>query len=377
MIGLPNGAHHTFGDDLPVMAKMEIRDFGFFTRVALVGGDIGLGESYMAGEWESQDLVAVFKVLIDNREHFADGHFATSLLSRIRERCENLGRKNDMAGSRRNIQEHYDVGNDFYRLFLDRSMTYSCAIFKSADESLEDAQRNKMQAVIEKARIKAEDHVLEIGCGWGSFALETARQTGCRVTGITVSKAQYDQAMARVREAGLADRVEILLKDYRQITGSFDKIVSIEMLEAVGHENFGLFFRRCEKLLRPHGLMVLQTITIPDFQYDHYRRERDWIQKHIFPGGLLPSLTVLSQAMSRNSRFVIEQAENIGFHYAKTLQEWRKRFVANMDGVSRLGFDRLFQRKWLYYLSICEAGFAKRVLGDLQLVLSRPGNPNL
>ncbi|MFZ5570293.1 MAG: DUF1365 family protein [Thermodesulfobacteriota bacterium] len=377
ILRMPDGGELRLGPMTAEAARMDIRDYRFFSRTALTGGDIGLGEAYTAGEWDSPDLVKVFKVLIDNRDALADGNFATALFFRLKERSDHVTRRNTLTGSRKNIRDHYDLSNDFYRLFLGDTMVYSCARYQSPEESLEDAQCNKLRNLMEKARIQAGDHVLEIGCGWGSFAIEAARLSGCRVTGITVSKAQHDYAVRRVQEEGLSDQIRILLRDYRRMEGRFDKIVSIEMLEAVGHENFGRFFGVCEQLLKPAGLLVLQTITIPDFQYDQYRRERDWIQKHIFPGGLLPSLTVLSRAMSRHSRFVIEHAENIGIHYARTLADWRRRFLANRESVSRLGFDSTFQRKWNYYLSICQAGFEKRVLGDLQLVLSRPGNPSL
>ena len=255
--------------------------------------------------------------------------------------------------------------------------TYSCGIFRSETENLEQAQRNKLWAMITKARIGAEDHVLEIGCGWGGFALEAVRETGCRVTGITLSKEQHAFACRRVAEAGLQDRITLLLRDYRHVEGRFDRIVSIEMLEAVGHKYFGDFFRCCDRLLKPKGLAVLQTITIPDHRYDRYRKGCDWIQKHIFPGGHLPSLGALCRAMAENSRFFVEHLENIGIHYARTLREWRLRFERNVDKVAELGFDRTFQRKWLYYLSFCEAAFGTRSLGNLQLVLTRPNNRSL
>jgi cyclopropane-fatty-acyl-phospholipid synthase len=288
-----------------------------------------------------------------------------------------VARDNSHFGSRRNIREHYDLSNDFFGLFLDEAMNYSCGIYRTDEDTLEQAQRNKLQAVIRKARIGAGDHVLEIGCGWGAFALEAARETGCRVTGITISKEQYELARQRVAQAGLQDRVTILLRDYRHVDGVFDRIVSIEMLEAVGHRYFGDFFRCCEKLLTADGIAVLQTITVPDHRYDEYRKGSDWIQKHIFPGGHLPSLGALCDAMARNSHLVVEHLENIGIHYARTLREWRHRFEKNLDGVAQLGFDRTFQRKWLYYLSFCEAAFETRSLGNLQMVLSRPHNANL
>ncbi len=351
-------------------ATLAVHDHAFFQRVAL-GADVGLGESYMAGEWDSPSVTDVLRVLMINREAIRDGSMLLAAAGRIWDNLRHFARENSPFGSRRNIREHYDLSNDFFQLFLDESMTYSCALYRSETESLGEAQRNKLLAIIEKARIGAGDHVLEIGCGWGGFALEAVRTTGCRVTGITISRAQAELARQRVAEAGLEDRISILLQDYRHVSGQYDRIVSIEMLEAVGHKYFGDFFRCCDRLLKPGGLAVFQTITIPDHRYDEYRKGCDWIQKHIFPGGHLPSLGALCDAMGRHSRFVVDHLENIGTHYARTLREWRLRLETNLDRVAALGFDRTFQRKWLYYLSFCEAAFATRSLGNLQLVLTR------
>jgi cyclopropane-fatty-acyl-phospholipid synthase len=376
-VQMPDGGSHVFGDQrLLPGAAITVHDYGFFRRLAF-GGEVGLGESYMAGEWESPAVADVLKVLITNQDAIRNGSMLLTLATRTLDNLRHFARENSLFGSRRNIREHYDLSNDFFRLFLDDSMTYSCAIFRSETENLEQAQRNKLRAMITKARIGADDHVLEIGCGWGSFALEAVRETGCRVTGITISKEQHALARRRVTEAGLQDRITLLLRDYRHVEGRFDRIVSIEMLEAVGHEYFGDFFRCCDRLLKPQGLAVLQTITVPDHRYDQYRKGCDWIQKHIFPGGHLPSLGALCGAMAENSRFVVEHLENIGIHYAQTLREWRLRFIRNVDEVAALRFDRTFQRKWLYYLSFCEAAFATRSLGVLQLVLTRPNNRSL
>ena len=373
---LPEGTARTFGGQTPPEAHIRVNDHRFFARVVL-GGDIGFGEAFMEDEWDSEDVTDVVRYFIRNRDTIRDGRFRTALLSRGIEVLRHLSLPNTLLGSRRNIRRHYDLSNAFFQTFLDDTMAYSCAVFPSREATLEAAQRHKYARIIAKARLTAEDHVLEIGCGWGGFAIEVVRQTGCRITGITVSQEQYRMARERVRAAGLEDRIRIAFKDYRHIEGPFDKIVSIEMLEAVGHAYFKTFFRALERLLRPRGIVVLQTITIPDQRYDSYRRERDWIQKHIFPGGLLPSLTILTQTMTRHSQLMVEHVENIGDHYALTLAEWRRRFVAAGETVARLGFDRRFQRKWIYYLSSCEAGFRERVLGNLQLVLTREGNAGL
>jgi len=355
---------------------MRVNDYRFFSRV-LFGADIGLGESFMADEWDTEDVPAVISFFIRNRDNLQDGNFTESLLQRLMEKVRFLTRANTLPGSRRNIRRHYDLSNEFFQTFLDDSMSYSCAVFKNPDDSLDAAQQNKYRRIIQKARLCREDHLLEIGCGWGGFAMEAVRQTGCRVTGITISRDQYNLARERVRKAGFEDRIDILFRDYRRMRGRFDKIVSIEMLEAVGHRFYRVFFRQLDRLLKPEGIAVLQTITIPDNRYESYRKSHDWIQKHIFPGGLLPSLTILTQNLTRHTTLMVDSVENIGDHYATTLSRWHRRFNAHKQQVADLGFDREFRRKWFYYLGICEAGFRERVLGDLQLVLTREGNRKL
>ncbi len=376
-VTLADGTRHRFGKSGSAPeADLIVHDASFFRRV-FFGGDVGLGESFMEGLWDSSDLTAFITFLIRNRDVLENRQNRTSKLIGVLDWMRHLSRANTLFGSRRNIRRHYDLSNELFATFLDPTMTYFCAVFQSDTEDLEKAQERKLRRIAQKARLSSDDHVLEIGCGWGSFAILAARETGCRVTGITVSQAQWALARQRVREAGLEDRVTILLEDYRRVEGRFDKIVSIEMLEAVGHENFPKFFQCCERLLTPNGLVVLQTIAIPDHRYERYRRGCDWIQKYIFPGGLLPSLTALCDAMAKTSKFYVESLENIGVHYAKTLRAWRVRFEKNREAVKALGFDETFRRMWLYYLGFCEAAFATRTLNDFQLVLSRPNNPTL
>ena len=372
---LPDKTTFVFGKEKQPTCteRIRINNNGFFKRVA-TGGEIGFGEAYMEGLWDCDDLTGLFKLLIENREAISHGNICLSAITRARNLRLHRKKANTLFGSRKNIADHYDLSNDFYRTFLDKSMTYSCGIFRSPDESLEDAQRNKIRMIIGKARINSNDHVLEIGCGWGGFAVQAVKETGCRVTGITISKAQYDYARERVRQERLEDRIEILLEDYRTVEGSYDKIVSIEMLEAVGHEYLGCFFERCDRLLKPDGLAVIQVIAIPDKRYDSHRSGPNWIQKHIFPGGLLPSLTAICDAMTAHAKLQVDNIENIGVHYAETLKRWRQRFIDAVDIVAKMGFDSSFQRKWIYYLSMCEAQFALRVLNDLQIVLTREGN---
>jgi cyclopropane-fatty-acyl-phospholipid synthase len=376
-VQFPDGAQRRYGDPATTTAAtLKILDYHFFPRIVL-GADIGLGEAFMDGEWDSDDLVGVMRFFIKNRPNINDGRSSTSIAARAMEAIRHRAQRNTVLGSRKNIYRHYDLSNAFFQLFLDPSMAYSSAVFEHPGQGLEDAQKNKFHRIIRKARLTRSDHVLEIGCGWGGFAIEAVRRTGCRVTGITVSKAQHDLARERVASAGLSDRIDIRLMDYRHIDGRYDKIVSIEMLEAVGHEYYGRFFQRLDALLKPEGIAVIQSITIPDQHYERYRKESDWIRKHIFPGGHLPSTTILAETMTRRTMFVIEHLENIGNHYARTLALWRERFLANSDALPGLGFDEVFARKWLYYLSVCEAGFRERVLGDVQLVITREGNDSL
>ncbi|MCP3954015.1 MAG: class I SAM-dependent methyltransferase [Desulfobacterales bacterium] len=368
---LPDGKTYPFGPGPRATApRVVVNTYRFFTKV-FTSGDIGLGEAYMAGEWRCDDLPGFIRLLIVNREVFADGNPFSAVVARIVNRGRHLLNKNTIPGSRRNVHRHYDLDSHLFELFLDESMTYSCGLFDCPDVSLDQAQVNKLHTIIGKAGVGKDDHLLEIGCGWGGFALEAVRMTGCRVTGITVSEKQFDFARRRVAAGGHANRIDIRLCDYRQLQGQFDRIISIEMLEAVGHAYLGTFFKCCDRLLKPGGKVVIQTITIPDQHYARYRREADWIQKYIFPGACIPSLTALCTAMTGHSQLVVEHIENIGLHYAKTLRAWRRRFRQNRKQVFAMGFDRRFVRKWDYYLSLCEAGFAEKALGDLQMVLAR------
>jgi len=300
-----------------------------------------------------------------------------NFLKKIVNSLYKLSRINTISNSKKNIARHYDLSNKMFSLFLDPTMMYSCGVFEHPDDSLEKSQIQKVHKLIDKAKISQNDHVLEIGCGWGTFAIEAVKKTGCKVSAVTISKEQYELARQRCVEAGVQDRVEIIFQDYRNIEGQFDRIVSIEMLEAVGHAGIKAFFKKCNTLLKQDGLMVLQVITIPDQRYEGYRRSFDFIRKYIFPGGLLPSVNIMSSAMTKFSSLHIEHLENIGVHYARTLYEWRKNFNANLDQVKTLGFDQNFIRMWNYYFSSCEAAFSTRWINDVQLVITRIGNKNL
>lgn len=364
------------GADPGPEARIVVRDPHAWVRLVR-DGEIGLGEGFMQGEWTSPDVTSVIRLFIENRDRLNHGDVETAWLGRQLNRLLHAGRANTLRGSRRNIAAHYDLSNEFFQLWLDPTLLYSSAVFQYDGQSLEEAQLHKVRLLLEKARLRPEHHLLEIGSGWGSLALEAVRQTGCRVTSVTVSQQQLELARARAREAGVADRIEFRLCDYREITGQYDRLISIEMLEAVGHRYLGEFFAACERVLKPEGLAVLQVITIPDQRYEGYRRSTDWIQKHVFPGGHLPSLSAIVDAMTARSRFFVEQVDNIGIHYAQTLREWRARFDAARPQVRALGFDETFLRKWHYYLCYCEAAFDARVLNNLHLVLTRPGNRSL
>jgi cyclopropane-fatty-acyl-phospholipid synthase len=377
VLRLPDGTRKDFGFvDAAEPVEIRVRRWCFFSKVVL-HDDVGFGEAYTAGDWECDDLTGLLRLLLENQDSLARAAPRFAGIGRIFNRLTHRRRRNSEEGSRENIPAHYDLGNRLFESFLDRSMTYSCAYFEHPDQTLEEAQRAKIHAMIAKANITATDHVLEIGCGWGAFAIEAVRRTGCRVTGITLSEQQLQWAQERVREAGLEDRITLRLCDYRKIEGEFDKIVSIEMLEAVGHEHFEIFFDACDRLLKPEGLIAVQFISIPDDRYDAYRKGCDWIQKHIFPGGHLPSLAAITTAASRRSRLVVNQLENIGVHYARTLQEWRSRLLDQWHTLEPLGLSESFRRKWEYYFCYCEAAFANHYLGTLQLVMSRSGERGL
>ena len=372
---LPNGEQLVFGqiDGSPQVAMTVVRH-RFFQR-AMLTADIGFGEAYVDGDWNSPDLVALLSLLNLREEAVNDRRIWPAVAGRLVNLLVHLRRNNTPAGSRRNISEHYDLSNALYALFLDPTMSYSSGIFLDKEESLEQSQYHKFQKVIDKAAIGSADHVLEIGCGWGGFAVEAVRRTGCRLTGITVSREQFDWATKRVQEEGLADRIEILLTDYRHVEGCFSKIISIEMLEAVGHPYLPVYFATLDRLLAPGGRIVLQAITLPDQKYRAYRAGSDWIRKHIFPGGHLPSIGAMVAAMSGTTRLNIIGMEDIGYHYVRTLQLWREAFLDKRQDILDLGFDPTFMRKWEYYFSYCEAGFRNRLVRNYHLVLARMGEP--
>jgi len=373
ILQLPDGETLQFGrTGKGPTGTIKLRSYEFFAKI-LKEGDIGFGRSYIDGDWETPDLLGLFDVFIANYSLAEKRSSIASTIGTWAHRAWHRSKSNSVKGSRANIAYHYDLGNDFYRTFLDDSMMYSAGIHNPADVSPEQAQFRKIERLIEKADLNSSHHLLEIGSGWGTFAIEAARRTGCRVTTITLSREQLKWAREAVVKAGLQDKVEVRFQDYRQVKGKFDRIVSIEMLEAVGHENLGTYFGACDRLLKPGGRAVIQVITMPDQRYDNYLREGDFIQRFIFPGAVCPSLSAMNDAMKKNSRLVVDDLENIGPHYAETLHGWREAFHLNISEVRKLGFDDRFVRMWDYYLAYCEAGFRRRMISDLQLVLTRSG----
>jgi len=352
--------------------QVEVRDPAFWPALAF-GGTVGAGEAFMAGYWDCEDLTGLMCLLLRNRPALMDMEEGLARLSAPLRALLHRARRNNRAGSRRNIAAHYDLGNDFYRLWLDETLMYSSAVFERPDMTLAEASTAKLERICRKLNLGPADHVLEIGTGWGGFALHAARHHGCRVTTITLSHQQYQLARERIAGAGLADRIEVRLADYRDLEGQFDKLVSIEMVEAVGAEHLVTFFRQCGRLLKPAGAMLLQAITIADQRYEAALKEVDFVQKHIFPGGFLPSVTALATAMTRACDLRTVHLEDIGLHYAETLARWRDNFLGRLDSVRALGFDTRFIRMWHFYLSYCEGGFRERDLGTVQMLLAKPG----
>jgi cyclopropane-fatty-acyl-phospholipid synthase len=352
-------------------ATIEIRDPRFF-RYVIFGGSLGAAEAYIEGFWVCDDLVALVRIFCRNADALRGIEGGTARLLNLLRTSTLRMRRNTHSGSRRNIAAHYDLGNDFFSLFLDETLAYSCAIFPGSESSLHEASVAKFDRICQKLELSEKDHVLEIGSGWGGFALHAASRYGCRITASTISRRQYEFTVKLVEKAGLEDRVRVLLQDYRDLEGAYDKLVSVEMIEAVGHQYFDTYFAKCSGLLKPNGLMLLQAIVFPDQQYERYRRSVDFIQKYIFPGGCLPSVGEICLSIGRASDFRLSHLEDITPHYAETLAHWRQRFRDKIDQIRKLGFDDEFIRTWEFYFCYCEGGFREHAIGDVQILLSKP-----
>lgn len=367
---LPDGRVRTFGDRAAARhAEIHVHDMAAATAL-LLHGETGAGEAYMDGLWSSPDLEALVELAALNRAALAMNTGWWRRPFEVPRRLAHRARRNSKAQASKNISAHYDLGNDFYRLFLDETMTYSAAVFETPGMTLAQAQRAKYRRIAEGAGLRAGMHVLEIGSGWGGFALYAAGEIGCRVTSVTISREQHALARERVAAAGLEHLVDIQLRDYRDIEGQYDAVVSIEMLEAVGAEFYEAYFAAVDRALRPGGKFSLQVITFPDVAYETQRRGANWIQTYIFPGGLCPSLSVVERSLHK-TRLLLRDARDIGPDYAPTLRAWRENFLANLDAVRAQGFDERFIRTWEYYLALCEAGFAVGITQDHQIVLEK------
>jgi cyclopropane-fatty-acyl-phospholipid synthase len=364
----------TFGKatpDFPLTATITIHDPKAYTRIAF-GGSIGAAESYMLQYWDVDDLTALVRIVVRNQILLKDLDSGLAKLASPLYKAFHFLRRNTKSGSRKNIVAHYDLGNDFYRLFLDETMTYSSGVFERPDATLKDASIAKYDRICRKLKLSEKDHVLEIGTGWGGFTLHAVQNYGCRVTTTTISDEQYRLAEARFEKAGIMDRVVLLRSDYRELRGRYDKLVSIEMIEAVGHQYLDTFMARCADLLKPDGVMVLQAITIADRAFDQHKKGVDFIKRYIFPGSCIPSLTAISRAAADATDLRLYNLEDITPHYAETLRRWRHNFLENIDKIRSLGFPEVFNRMWEYYLRYCEAGFEERFLGSVQLVMTKP-----
>lgn len=353
--------------------EINVKDQRFYSDIAL-GGTVAAGEAYMQGYWSCNNLTGLVRIMLRNREVMDQVEGGFSLFKAPILRLMHWLNRNSQAGSRRNIEAHYDLGNEMFELFLDPTMMYSCAYYPDSKASLDQAATAKLQRICEKLQLSETDHVVEIGTGWGGFAIYAATHFGCKVTTTTISKQQYEIARQRVIAAGLEDKVTLLMEDYRDLQGAYDKLVSIEMIEAVGPQYLETYFTKCSTLLKPDGIMLIQAITIQDQFYDQAIKSVDFIQRYIFPGGFIPSVTAISNAVKNATDTRLFQMEDIGPHYATTLRDWRKNFFNNIEQIKALGYSDQFIAMWEFYLCYCEGGFLERTLGTSHLVFVKPDN---
>lgn len=364
-------AKENAADDLRDV-HLHVTDPRFYPKIA-AGGDVGAGEAFIRGWWQCDNLVGLIRMMIANDASLRTIQSRWGVAVELWNRARHWFRSNTRSGSRRNIAAHYDLSNDFYRLFLDPTMMYSCGIFESPTSTMHDASIAKLDRVCRKLRLRPGDHLLEIGTGWGGLALHAARNYGCRVTTTTISRQQHEYAAARIAEAGLENRITLLFEDYRDLRGQFDKLVSIEMIEAVGHRYYDAYFRQCCRLLRPNGAALIQAITIADRYYAAARDRVDFIKKFVFPGSCIPSISAMMSSIARHTDLTLVQLEDITPHYATTLARWREAFMQRRSDVLALGLRDAFIRLWEFYLAYCEAGFRERTIGNVQMLFHKPG----
>ena len=362
-----------FGDPEDTLkATIDIQSIEAY-RHLLFGGSIAAGETYMDGLWETPDLTSVIRIFARNLPFLDAWENKFKWLTMPLHKVQHFTRRNHATQAKKNIEAHYDLGNKLYTRFLDETMMYSSAIYPDPHTSLADAQHYKLRALCNKLQLKETDHLLEIGTGWGGMAIFAAKYYGCRVTTTTISEEQYAYAQAWVEKEGLTDKITLLKNDYRDLTGKYDKLVSVEMIEAVGKKYLGNFFQKCSSLLKDDGIMALQSITIDDRRFDSYADSVDFIQKYIFPGGFLPSQLVISDHLKRYSDLMVRDLQDIGLDYAKTLDDWYEGFISAKEALMADGYDERFARMWTYYLKYCEGGFLERAISAVQLVITKPG----
>lgn len=363
---------HRFGTRSDLAATITVHDPLLYSRMVL-DGTLGAGEAYLEGAWDADDLTGVMRIFARNIGALWQIDSMITRVGAALARAYHALRRNTRLGSKRNIEAHYDLGNSFFELFLDPTMTYSCGYFERPTSTMLEASLAKIDRICRKLNLQPGERLLEIGTGWGALAIHAARHYGVRVTTATLSHEQLSEARARIEAAGLSDRIEVLLCDYRDLEGRFDKIVSVEMIEAVGHDYLPLFFEVCSRLLAPDGLMLIQAITTRDDLYEQSRRDVDFIKRYIFPGSQCPSITAMSAAMRERTNLRLLHLEEMGQHYARTLREWYRAFDDNREAIEALGYDRRFMRMWTYYLNLCEGGFAENYVGLVQMLLGPTG----
>ena len=363
---------YAFGDDTsPLKANITIHNSAFFSKVVL-GGSIGAGESYMDGDWSTSNLTDVVRLFAKNLSVIDQMDNQYSFTQRILGKINHWSNKNTLDGSKKNISAHYDLSNVFFGLFLDDSMMYSSAIFNEKDLSLNQASKAKLERICRQLQLDSSDHLLEIGTGWGGMAIYAAQNYGCHVTTTTISDEQFQHTKNEITKLGLQEKITVLLDDYRNLHGKYDKLVSIEMVEAVGHQYLDGYFKKCSSLLKNDGLMLIQAITIPDQRYDYYKKENDFIKQYIFPGGHLPSLARINRAIEKHTDLQTINLDDIGYSYAMTLKHWHQRFMANKNQIMELGFDQRFVRMWQFYFSYCEGGFLEQNISTTQILFAKP-----
>jgi cyclopropane-fatty-acyl-phospholipid synthase len=362
-----------FGNSAPsaLRAHIQVSDPRFYSEIAF-GGSIGGGEAYMHGYWRCDDLVSLVRILLQNRAVLDGMETGAARFTEPLQKLFHWINQNSHEGARRNISAHYDLGNEFFALWLDETMMYSSAIFEHDEMSLHDAQLVRMKHICDRLQLKPGDHLVEIGTGWGGLALYAAQNYGCRVTTTTISREQYEKARERVSEAGLQDQITLLFEDFRNLKGRYDKLVSIEMIEAIDHDLFDTYFSKCSDLLKPDGVMLIQAITITDQRYEEYRKSIDFIQRYIFPGSGLPSSSVMTDSVARVTDMRLLGLEDIGLHYSTTLQRWRENFFGRLQEVRQQGFSDTFIRMWEFYLCYCEGAFLERAISDVQILFAKP-----